>query len=160
MKKKLLNLNDPKVRESVERRIIDKMIIKANKKKDKKEIIMPMKFNVGLQKYEPDLKKLKFFIRLQNFNFFTEDKMPEKQILKWRKEINYIDNEIFSLLKKRFQISRKIGNYKKRKNLKILDIKRENDLIKKAVRKSKLPKNFINSLYNLIFNESWRIQNA
>ena len=59
MKKKLLNLNDPKVRESVERRIIDKMIIKANKKKDKKEIIMPMKFNVGLQKYEPDLKKLK-----------------------------------------------------------------------------------------------------
>ena len=86
--------------------------------------------------------------------------MPEKQILKWRKEINYIDNEIFSLLKKRFQISRKIGNYKKRKNLKILDIKRENDLIKKAVRKSKLPKNFINSLYNLIFNESWRIQNA
>ena len=59
MRKKLLNLNNPKVREAVERRIIDKMIIKANKKKDKKDIIMPMKFNVGLQKYEPDLKKLK-----------------------------------------------------------------------------------------------------
>lgn len=86
--------------------------------------------------------------------------MPEKQILKWRKEINYIDNEIFSLLKKRFQISRKIGNYKKKNKLKIRDIKRENGLIKKAVKKSKLSKNFIRILYKIIFNESRRIQNC
>jgi hypothetical protein len=32
---------------------------KTNKKKDKKEIIMPLKFNIGLQKYEPDMEKLK-----------------------------------------------------------------------------------------------------
>lgn len=57
--RKNLDLNNPKIKEVVERRIIDKMIIKANKKKDKKEIIMPMNFNVALQKYEPDLKKLK-----------------------------------------------------------------------------------------------------
>ena len=85
--------------------------------------------------------------------------MPKNQLLKWRKEINNIDNKIFKLFKKRFQVSRKIGNYKKKNKLKVIDFKRENQLIKKAVKKSKLSKNFIKKLYSLIFNESRRIQN-
>jgi monofunctional chorismate mutase len=80
------------------------------------------------------------------------------EIIKLRKEINKIDREIIILLKKRFEVSRKIGDYKKENNLKIRDLKRENEIINKKIKESKLDKKFVKNLYGLIFRESRRMQ--
>jgi len=76
----------------------------------------------------------------------------------YRKKINKIDKEIISLLKKRFLISKKIGNIKRKNNIKIQDIKREKELIKNKINTSNLNKKFIKDIYNLIFKESRRLQ--
>jgi len=48
-----------------------------------------------------------------------------------RKEIESIDDQMRDLFLKRMDISKKIGQYKKEHGLPILDLKREEELIKK-----------------------------
>lgn len=79
-------------------------------------------------------------------------------MIKLRKEINKIDRETIRLLRKRFEISRKIGDYKKKNNFKIRDLERENKIIGGKIKESKLNKIFVKNLYSLIFRESRRIQ--
>lgn len=76
----------------------------------------------------------------------------------YRKKINNIDSKILKLLKERFEVSKKIGEIKKKKGIKVLDKKREKEIILDLVEKSSLDKKFIKQLYFIIFKESRRLQ--
>lgn len=51
----------------------------------------------------------------------------------YRKEINLIDEELVSLLERRFNVVLKIGQYKKENNLPIYDESREKKVIENCV---------------------------
>jgi len=75
-----------------------------------------------------------------------------------RKEIDKIDSQIVKLLDKRIKLSKQIGEYKKKNNLKITDSKREKEVLKNVKKKSKNSA-FVLKLYKLIIRESKRKQN-
>ncbi|MCK4539972.1 prephenate dehydrogenase/arogenate dehydrogenase family protein [Candidatus Parcubacteria bacterium] len=75
-----------------------------------------------------------------------------------RKMIDKIDKRIFLLLQKRFQHARLIGKFKKKQGLKIVDRKREREIINKKVKQTKLDKEFIKKLYKIIFSEAYKWQ--
>ncbi len=100
------------------------------------------------KKFIRSLQKIDFMIGLNNYNLFS-----------LRRIINEIDEEIFFLIKKRLEITQKIGQLKKENNLAIINKKREKELIKKAIKKFKLiDKEFIKNFYNLIFSQSYKKQ--
>ena len=82
----------------------------------------------------------------------------EDVILDLRKEIDRIDGEIFDLLKRRFEISKKIGRVKAGNGLDIEDIEREKAMIEKRIEESGLSEDFVEKLFELIFEESKRLQ--
>jgi len=91
----------------------------------------------------------------------------EEKIIKHRNEnkleanremIDLIDARIMKLLKKRLECSKNIGDYKKENGLKIIDSKRENEIIKNKIKKSDLDKDFIKEFYKLIFKQSYKSQ--
>ncbi len=77
---------------------------------------------------------------------------------KERKEIEDVDSKVFELLEKRFLIVEKIGKIKKENNIKVLDRKREEEIIEKAINSSKLSPEFVKKIYKLIFKESYKNQ--
>ncbi len=56
----------------------------------------------------------------------------ETEVMKIRKQINIIDDEIIKLLNKRMQLCKEIGEIKKMRNMPIEDCKRENEILQKA----------------------------
>ncbi|OGG03651.1 hypothetical protein A2W14_01850 [Candidatus Gottesmanbacteria bacterium RBG_16_37_8] len=79
-----------------------------------------------------------------------------------RRKINRIDEQLIRLLGKRMSITGKIKKTKIKKGRPIADIPREKDLLKfwqKIGRREKLHTQFILNLFNLIINESKRVQN-
>jgi monofunctional chorismate mutase len=50
-----------------------------------------------------------------------------------REKINALDEELLTLFKKRMDISKKIGEYKIKNHMPILDISREEEIINKAL---------------------------
>lgn len=76
----------------------------------------------------------------------------------YRKQINKIDQKIINLLKKRFEISKKIGIYKKAHGLPIQDKKREREILKKYSLTKGIDKNFIIKIFKLITSESKSVQ--
>ena len=88
-----------------------------------------------------------------------QSKNPE--IKEHRRQIDKIDNQILKLLKERFEISKKIGKYKKQNNLPVKNKKREKQLLEKNKSKAKdfnLKPDFVKKLFRLILKESRRIQ--
>ncbi len=80
---------------------------------------------------------------------------------KYRKEIDRIDEEIIKLLDKRLKVSLKIGDYKRKRKLKIYDKKREIEVFDKLERlavQHKLDETFINKVFNVIVRNSRRSQ--
>ena len=53
----------------------------------------------------------------------------DKRILELRKQIDDIDEEIITLLKKRMRISRNVGELKERLDIPVEDASRENEII-------------------------------
>lgn len=84
--------------------------------------------------------------------------MNELELEKYRKEIVKIDEKIFQLLESRFEIVRKVGDFKKENNLPVRNKKREQDLIEKMSEKYSMDKNFIAKFYRVIFNNSYEIE--
>lgn len=85
-----------------------------------------------------------------------------KELDNFRKKINKIDLELFELIKKRMEVSKKIGNFKKQNNLPILDVKREKKIfekLKKLAEEKNLDKAFIKELFELIIKKSKEEQN-
>jgi chorismate mutase len=78
-----------------------------------------------------------------------------------RAVINKLDNDLLELLAKRMAVSTQIGEYKRENNITILQVSHWKQLIEKSILNAHqlgLPKDFIKSLYQLIHDESIRIQ--
>jgi len=78
-------------------------------------------------------------------------------IEKLRKEIDSIDDSIIQLLSKRKGIVKKISEIKKQKNKPIIDEGREQEIIgriKKIAKENGLDEKFIESVYEMIINNS------
>ncbi len=88
-------------------------------------------------------------------------KTPQ-QLENLRDKIDIFDEKIITFLAKRTDIVREIGKLKKIHNIKPLDNKRFNNLLKSKLSKAKqlsLPEDFIKELYNLIHKYSLKIEN-
>ena len=91
----------------------------------------------------------------------SEKQSKNHRIKEHRKQINEIDNQILKLLKERFEISKKVGKYKKQNNLSIKNKKREKQLLEKNKNRAKgfnLKSGFVEKLFRLILKESRKIQ--
>ncbi len=81
------------------------------------------------------------------------------KLLTYRKKINVIDRNIVKLLLKRFDLAKQIGNYKSRNKMKIIDKKREMQVINNIKKYSnKENKKFITNVFKNIINYSKKIQ--
>ena len=78
---------------------------------------------------------------------------------KLRLEINNIDNNIMDLLSQRMEVSIKVGEYKRKNNMKVYDATREKKLIERLINYNNLDEEFIKELWNTIMKYSKEIQN-
>ena len=76
-------------------------------------------------------------------------------------KIDKLDENIVSILKKRFDVVKKVGKFKKKYNLPLCDIKRQEEVLKIRIKQGKhkgLNEKFIKNFYGLIFNEALNVQ--
>lgn len=79
-----------------------------------------------------------------------------------RKVINNVDDEILQVMSTRMSVAKQIGEYKRDNQVTILQIKRWEEILKSRLKNGEmmgLSQEFIKELYQLIHNESIRIQN-
>ena len=87
--------------------------------------------------------------------------MSESKLMKLREEIDSLDKELLTVLGRRMRVVEKIGRYKKIGNLKPLDKKRWEEVLKTRISMGKLigfPPKFIRKLFALIHDKSLSIQ--
>jgi chorismate mutase len=86
--------------------------------------------------------------------------MEKKKIEQYRKKIDGIDENIISLLEKRFKYVETIGKIKKQLQYPVEDKKREKEILSKIKfkRSPTLPSKFIKTLFSLIMEESKKQQ--
>jgi len=75
-----------------------------------------------------------------------------------RNSVDELDRKLIEIVKKRLILSREIGNCKRKNGLKIIDRKREKEVIENRLEKSSLDSKFVKKLFKLILNESRRVQ--
>ena len=71
---------------------------------------------------------------------------------KLRGEIDVLDDEIVSLLDKILQLGKKIIDIKKTKNLLIEDLDREEEVVSRVVKNSRIDEALLNEIYYNIFD--------
>ncbi len=81
-----------------------------------------------------------------------------KEIINLRKKINKLDSKLIKILEKRFEVCKKIGKYKSKRGILILDKKREKEIIKNLCEKTNLSRDFVKKLLCLILGESKKLQ--
>ena len=88
-----------------------------------------------------------------------------KKIDRLRKQIDHLDTRLITLLKKRFQIVKRIGNLKKEMNLPVFQKSRWTQLMRDRIKLSQEPNGqrtlsslFIRDLFTLIHSESLDLQ--
>lgn len=85
--------------------------------------------------------------------------MQQKEKMeKYRSKIEALDEKVFKLLEKRFEVVVKVGEYKKLNSLPIRNIEREKLLIEKAAKKTILKRKFIEKFYQLLFEYAYDIE--
>ncbi|HAW49431.1 TPA: prephenate dehydratase [bacterium] len=81
------------------------------------------------------------------------------ELEKLRKEIDSIDDRLLKLLEQRISIAKKIGLLKKERNISVLHADRENQILERLIRKSKIiPKGILSTIYREIFSLSLKFQ--
>ena len=75
-----------------------------------------------------------------------------------RRKIDEIDNKIMNLVEQRLNNARKIGEYKKKNKISIIDKKREKEILQSRIKNSKLSKDFTKKLFLTIILESRKVQ--
>jgi len=78
-----------------------------------------------------------------------------------RDKINKIDSEIVSLLKKRDEVSEKIGEYKKEKSLKVFDSAREEKVLERLkglARQGGVDEEFVLKIFREMIEHSKEVQ--
>ena len=83
-----------------------------------------------------------------------------KKLRKLRNKIDKIDNEISSLLLKRKKVIKRIGEYKKKEGIPIIDKNREKELILKLKNKTnnKKEQNYLVEIFASIIRNSRKVQ--
>lgn len=81
-------------------------------------------------------------------------------LIKYRSEIDSIDKELVELLEKRLELSEKVGLYKKERNMEILNIERENQVIENNLKlvKNQNYKTYVTEILKTIMEESKKLQ--
>jgi len=78
-----------------------------------------------------------------------------------RDRINDFDNSIIEILARRMKVVKKVGEFKKKYNLPLCDVKRQAEVLDIRIKQGKnvgLNEKFVKELYNLIFDEARRLQ--
>jgi len=105
------------------------------------------------------IKSNRFFGRL----IYNNHSLILKNMENLRKKIVKIDQKIVKLLGERMKVAKKIGDIKKKAGIPIWDKQKENELRKlhdEAGKKDGLTPKFINKLFDVVFEESRRIQKS
>lgn len=78
----------------------------------------------------------------------------------WRQEIDRIDTEIVRLINRRAIFCRKIGIFKSKMKLPIVDLQRESEILKKAVSKNSgfISDEGLERIFKVLIRESRNIQ--
>ena len=76
----------------------------------------------------------------------------------YRSKIDNIDKKISKLLLLRFNLAKKISKYKKSNKIKIIDRKRELQVIKNIKKHSKRHEKFMKNIFKSIISYSRRLQ--
>jgi len=84
--------------------------------------------------------------------------MVDEELINLRRQLNQIDNQLLQLLEARFEIINQVGEFKKDKGIPIEDLDREKEIIESKCAKTDLDEEFIKKLFNIIFEESKRLQ--
>ena len=86
--------------------------------------------------------------------------MSKKELSNLRNQINKLDEKLFSIIFKRMNIAKKIGEIKVQHNMEITNSDRENELIKHIIvlPNNSLDKAEIKSIFNLFFSSSKKRQ--
>jgi chorismate mutase len=80
-----------------------------------------------------------------------------------REQINYLDEELISLISNRMKVVKEIGNIKKESNVTILQSGRYSEIIERALKKAKqveLSEEFMKTYMEAVHIESIRVQNT
>ena len=78
-----------------------------------------------------------------------------------RKQIDKFDEDLVELLCSRFDVVRKVGEFKKKNNMLLCDKSRQAEVLKLRIKQGSekgLDADFVEKLYGLIFDEAIRIQ--
>ncbi len=76
-----------------------------------------------------------------------------------RNKLDEVDTELISLFKKRLEISKKIGKYKKENNIEILDLTREKKVVKKFLSSAREEeKKYIELFLHILMDTSKEVQ--
>jgi len=79
----------------------------------------------------------------------------------YRKQIDKINKKILKLLAKRLSIVKKVGEYKKKEKIGVIDKKREHQIfenLKKQAEKYNLSKDYIDEIFTVIIKNSRMVQ--
>jgi len=82
------------------------------------------------------------------------------QLTEYRSEIDLIDKKLVELLEKRLDLSKKIGLYKKERNMEILNLEREQQVLESNLKlvKNHNYKTYISEILKAIMEESKELQ--
>ena len=90
------------------------------------------------------------------------EKSFETKLASMREQINQLDDELLQILAQRMKVADKIGEFKKANNITILQTKRWNDILERAMLKGEklgLSKEFITKYFDAVHLESINHQN-
>jgi chorismate mutase len=96
-------------------------------------------------------------------NQFSNSIKFKNKLEQLREEIDFLDNELIDLLARRMAVSKKIGAFKKSNNVTILQIRRWKKILQTQTKHGKIvgfDNEFIRSLFNLIHDESIKVQTS
>jgi len=86
------------------------------------------------------------------------DMASDEKIDEWHAKLDAIDLDILDLLEKRMELSKKLGDYKKKRGFFLASKPRSEEALQARIGKSDLNPEFVRELFEVIFKESERVQ--
>ncbi|MEK6906234.1 MAG: chorismate mutase [Nanoarchaeota archaeon] len=83
--------------------------------------------------------------------------VEHKELDELRRKINLLDDRLNETLKKRVELIKEVGRYKKKNKMPIRNLDREEEIIQKAIRNN-IPERLARKIYNTIFEEAVKIE--
>jgi chorismate mutase len=84
--------------------------------------------------------------------------LNDEQLNEIRKKIDILDNQILELIEDRFELVEKVAQIKKKKNLPIRDLAREEEILDSKIQKTDLPEKFVKNFYRLLIDTAIKME--